>query len=178
MAASAAGLLIFAVFLTGNASRFQADLFSNALIGSATKEASRISGERVRTEISLLTSAISTADNKCTLAVTGDNAGSVSIVDFASMDFIVLLSEGMNSPQRLTYSTGDVPNSTGDWTKKLGSVMSPDLYEPGIFNPGETMVATGRLALPVAGDTAGVVVLGTPNGVTDSLPLSIVTPCP
>ncbi len=178
MGVSAAGLLILAVFLTGTLTMFRAELLGNLLISNAAREASRLAGDRVRTEISLKGATISTGGGSCTLTLTGDNTGATSIVDFPSMDFIILFPEGMNMPQQLIYSTGGSPVSTGGWVKGLGSVLNPDLYQPGILNPAETIVATAKLYLPMPGDTSATVVLGAPNGITDSLSFGLSSPCP
>ena len=157
---------------------FRTGLFGDVLISDATKDASRLLGERARTEISLRSAAIGTANGICTLTVTGDNIGATSIDDFSRMDLIVQFSEGVNVPQRFAYTTGASPVSTGDWVKDLNLASNPDLYEPGILNPGEAIKATAKLDLPSAGDTSGTVTLGTPNGVIDTLSFGLVTPCP
>ena len=176
MAASVAGIMILAVFLVGGLMILRTSLFGDVLLGNAVKEAVDLEGERARTVIGLGTPSIDTGDGTCTLTVTGDNDGAVSLGDFSTMDVIVQTLEGNNAPVQLNYTTGDTPSSTGDWAKELPSTS--DIFAPGIFNPGETITIKARLDLSVAGDTAATVTVGTQNGVTDMRSLSVVTPCP
>ena len=167
-----------AVFMAGALTTFRTGLAGQTAMGQATKQAAKDAGERARTRIVLTTVSLSTAGGTCILTVTGDNIGATSIAEFSRMDMIVQLAEGNNSPQRLTYITGDTPASAGQWTVALGSASTADLYEPGILNPGEAITAKARLDLTVAGDTRATVTLGTPNGAAVAKSLNLITPCP
>ena len=92
------------------------------------------------------------------------------------MDVIVQFTQANNAPQSLEYTTGGTPSSTGEWAKTVTSAT--DKFEPGLFNPGETMVIKAKLNLTQAGDTSGILTVGTPNGVTDTATFSLTTPCP
>ena len=154
---------------------FRSTLFGNVVTSNAIKEATQLVGERNRTEISIQSAAINTSSGSCILVVTGDNEGATSVSDFSMMDVIVQFGEANNYPRRFTYTTGDSPSSAGDWAKEL--VSTSDLFQPGIFNPGEIIVIRGKLSLPEANDTAGTVTVGTDNGVIDTASFSITTPC-
>jgi len=169
--------LILAVFLTGVLMMSRTTLFGNMLTSNAMKESAQLLGERARTEMSLKTPTITTADGSCTLTVTGDNTGSTAITDFPLMDVIVQFAPGANDPQRLNYTTGDSPPSTGDWAKNLTPFSTSDKFQPGIFNPGETVIIKAKLAATVVGDTTGTVTVAAPNGVIDTASFSLTTPC-
>ena len=176
MAASVAGIMVLAVFLVGGLMVLRTSIFGDVPLGNAVKEAVDLEGERARTVIDLGSPSIDTGDGTCTLTVTGDNDGSISIGDFSLMDVIVQTLEGNNAPVQLNYTTGDTPTSTGDWAKELPSTL--DVFAPGIFDPGDTITIKARLDLSTAGDTAATVTVGTPNGVTDTRSFTAVTPCP
>ena len=161
MAASIAGLLILSVIFTGMITTFRSNLFGNVLVGNATKEAAQLLGERNRTEISI--NSITTGDGGCDLTVVLKDTGSTSMSDFSHMDVIVQFTEGMNAARRLTYTGDSGSPGQGEWASTL--IATSDKFEPGIFNPGETMTVTAKLSLPKTGDRAGQVTIGTPNGI-------------
>lgn len=84
---------------------------------------------------------------------------------------IVQYPGGTLGAARLTYSTADSPSS-GEWTKSL----TGDVFEPGLFNPGETMLISGDL--PATGADTGTVTVGTPNGVIDTACFDMLVACP
>ena len=178
MVVSITGLLVMAVFFAAMLDTFRSNLVGDMLVGTAIKEATYVSGERNRTEIGITGGpTLSASSVECTLRMTGDNTGATSMFDFSSMDLILQTDQGNNPAQKLTYTTatsGDVPVSTGDWA----GVLSAHPFEPGIFNPGETMGITVRVDLPVSGDTSGQVTLATPNGVTTVGSFSLTPPAP
>lgn len=178
MSATIAGLLILAVFLAGVLMMFRSTLFGNVSTGSALREAAQFEGEQSRTEIKLTAGSVSTAGGNCILTVTGDNDGVTSISNFDEMDVIVQMVEGNNPPQSLTYNSGDSPTSTGDWAKDLTPFFTSDAFQPGIFNPGETIVIQAKLSLTVAGDSNATMTVAAPNGVTGTRTVSLTTPCP
>ena len=110
--------------------------------------------------------------------MTGDNDGVTSISNFDEMDVIVQMVEGNSPPQSLTYNSGDSPTSTGDWAKDLTPFSTSDAFQPGIFNPGETIVIQAKLSLTVAGDSNATMTVAVPNGVTGTRTVSLTTPCP
>ena len=168
MGAAVAGLLILGVFFTGQAMMSRSTLYGNLLLASANKEAVRLSGERARTVIAI--NGTST-DGFCNLTVDVDNTGAVSIRDPSLMDVVVQFAGGSTAAQRLVY-VGSSPLALGEWTANSISGQ----FEPGIFNPGETMQISGKLSLS-APESTGIVTVGTPNGVIDVAYFPAVTPC-
>ena len=82
MAASLAGLLILAVFLTSAVTVSRTNLVGTAAVSSALQESTSLDGQQFRTKISFDDAAINTVDGSCNLTATGDNTGAASIVDF------------------------------------------------------------------------------------------------
>ena len=168
MGAAVAGLLLLGVFFTGQAIMSRSSLYGNLLVATATKEAIRLSGERAR---SLIAIAGTNTDGLCNLTLDVDNTGAVSIRDPSLMDVVVQFAGGSTSTQRLVY-VGSGPLALGEWTANSISGQ----FEPGIFNPGETMQISGKISLAVP-ESTGTVTVGTPNGVIDTAPFPAVTPC-
>ena len=168
MGAAVAGLLILGVFFTGQAMMSRATIHGNLLVAIATKEAVRFSGERSRTVIAINGT---NTDGFCNLTVDVDNTGAVAIKDIPIMDVVVQFPGGSTAPQRLVYVVSG-PLATGEWTTNSISGQ----FEPTIFNPGETMQISGKLLLAIP-ESAGMVTVGTPNGVIDAASFPAVTPC-
>ena len=166
MGATIAGLLISAFFFTGALMMFRTTLYGNVLIGDTTRESIRISGERARTEIKI----ISIVGGGCSLTITVDNTGSTSIANVSLMDVIVQFPASNNSAQRLTYDQAGPPG-IGEWTVNLISGQ----FQPGIFDPGETMTIGAQLSLVEAG--AGTVTVGSHNGIIDTGAFPTLSPC-
>ena len=168
MGAAVAGLLLLGVFFTGQAIMSRSAIHGNLMVAMATKEAIRFSGERSRTLIAINGT---NTDGFCNLTVDVDNRGAVAIKDIPIMDVVVQFPGGSTAPQRLVY-VGSAPLAAGQWT--TNSISGP--FEPTIFNPGETMQISGKLMLAMP-ESAGMVTVGTPNGVIDAASFPAVTPC-
>ena len=168
MGAAVAGLLLLGVFFTGQAMMSRSTIHGNLLMAIATKEAIRFSGERSRTVIAI--NGAST-DGSCNLTVDVDNTGAVSIKDLPIMDVVVQYPGGSTAAQRLVYVNAG-PLALGEWTPNSISGQ----FDPGIFNPGETMQFSGKLSLS-GPESTGTVTVGTPNGVIDDASFPAVAPC-
>lgn len=128
---------------------------SYTMWSDASRSAQHLSTERNRTAIQF-SSATATAD-RATVNATLKNIGTTDIHDLALMDVFIEYT-GNTTPHKYRLSPAQ-------W-----SVLSlnPDTFQPGGWNPGETLnIAIG---LPVAADpnTQGALVVATPNGVTVS----------
>ena len=168
MGATLAGLLILTLFLASSLIMSRSTLHGNTLVGMSTKLAIRLSGERARTAIDITSTS---GDGACNLTINVDNTGTVSVKELSLMDVVVQFPGGNNPPERLEYA-GSTPPNLGQWSAT--SVSGP--FEPGIFNPGETMTIDAQLLLIEADD--GTVTVGTPNGIVDTAVFPVLTPCP
>ena len=167
MASSLAGLLILAMFLTTSLITFRSTLFGDVAVSSASREASRVIGENARAEIAI-DSAV--GDTFCSLTLAVLNTGATRVLDIEKMDVIVQFGAGNNAAQQLTY-TPSGPPLVGQWTDTALSGS----FEPGIFNPGESLTIEGKALLIETG--TGTITVGTPSGVTDSIELGAMAPC-
>ena len=150
---------------------FRTTLFGNVITDSAMKQATQLAGERARTIISIQAT---TGDNDpVTLTVELKNTGATSITDFEDMDVVVQYPGGSGLPQRLTY-TESSSAASGQWNQSLTSTS--DKFEPGLFNPGETMIIEAKPS--TTEDETGRVTVATPNGVTDNACFDWKSSCP
>ena len=150
-------MLVMAVLLSGVVIMSRAVSTSYITTGTAVREAAAVSGDRERT-IVVFDTATSTGAN---LTVDVDNTGSTSVSDYTQMDFIVTYTSGSGTEVvRLTYVT---TTPAGDqWTH---TTTTPDLYQPGIWDPGEMITLDAVLSPAQTGGTSGTLNVATPNGV-------------
>ncbi|NQW22961.1 MAG: hypothetical protein HQ475_05895 [SAR202 cluster bacterium] len=167
MASTMAGLLILAMFLTTSLITFRSTLFGDVAVSSASREAGKALGDKSRTEISI-DSAV--GDTFCSLTLVVLNTGATRVLNIEEMDVIVQFGIGNNAAQQLAY-TPSGPPAVGQWT----DTTLTGSFEPGIFNPGESLTIDGKALLIEAG--IGTITVGTPNGVTDSIDLAAMAPC-
>ena len=180
MGPAIAGLLILGVFFTGAFMLFRTTLFGDVVVSNAVQEATDLAAERARTSIRITPDTGETANNTGTLTISVENTGSttihplrLSVLDFSIMDVIVQYPAGIIPATRLSY-TASAPPAAGEWSQSL--TPESDLFERGIFNPGEIMVIVAQL--PQRGDDTGWVTVATPNGVVDSSCFRLAVACP
>ena len=160
MDTSIGGILIISVLLAAVLLMSRATNVSDITRGAAIKEANRLSGERSRTDIDVVQfTGIGTK-----IDVDVKNNGNTSISDFAQIDYIIQYTKTAASAltvERMTYNPGSSAN--GDW--QISPPITPNTFQPGIWDPGETMPLSGNLSGVPLGGTAVAVWVSTPNGV-------------
>ena len=146
------GVLLVAVMLMS-----RTFIVSNTVLGTAMREAAELSGERARTVINI-ENATSTGDG---LTVELSNTGSTSVSDYEHMDFIVRYQGSGTQIKRLTYTSSALGDD--EWTN---GTTTPDTYQPGIWDPGETITLEASLDPAHDTSTPWTLHVATPNGVT------------
>ena len=93
------------------------------------------------------------------------NEGHTNLQDFAQWDILVQYQGG--STAYLSYAANGLP-STGQWSTTGIFVTGglPEVFDPGILNPGEYMTLQLSVATPIQSGQMARVVVSTPNGVT------------
>ena len=161
MGVNVAALLILAVLITMLSMLARSTIISNTVVGLTMERAVDRAGERGRTNFTIQ----STTGGGANLTVVVINSGSSPVSDLPHMDFIVdytgTAGGGAQVIARLTYTQGALSNN--QWKK---SSITPDEFEPGTWNPGETMTLDAQLDPPQQSATTGTVAVGTPNGVS------------
>ena len=135
-------------------------IISDTNVGLAAERAVDRTGDRSRTTF-IIQSATGSGAN---LTVVARNDGSAPVSDFAHMDFIVdYIGGGAQVIVRLTYTEGALGNN--QWKR---TSITPDLFQPGTWNPGETVTLDAQLDSAQDAATTGTVAVGTPNGVAST----------
>ena len=163
-------IVCIALILVGGMTMSQGFLSSVDTTTAGMEDVSVRDEEIMRTNLSTL-SANLTAPNW--LEVTLKNNGQTKLSDFARWDVIVQYydSGGSYNVKWLPYVTGALGDD--QWTKKgiylNAAGDTPEVFEPGILNPGEEMVIEAELNPKVGAGTTNDVIIFTPNGVLASI---------
>lgn len=133
-------------------------------LGQQIKGIEARAGEQARTRLAITSTSLDVPHAVLTVQVRND--GQTNLSAWEAMDVIVTYSDAtLPTPVRrtvyLTYTSGPLTDNT--WTVTL---ISPDSFEPGILNPGETATLTIRLNPAVGLATSNVIVIAAENGVT------------
>ncbi|MBI5654010.1 MAG: hypothetical protein HZC40_26715 [Chloroflexi bacterium] len=143
----------------------------NALTAQATlADAARVmqerAGERARTNLAPVSATTSGAGDQVFFTV--KNAGTQKLADYEKWDVILQYSDGATN-QIKWYPYGMGANR---WSAQIYQVVSPvtaEVFEPGVFNPGEEIYITVNVAPNVGASTLNLAKISTPNGITASL---------
>ncbi len=126
-------------------------------------------GEISRTSVSSLgTSVISNSRLDFTVA----NSGQSQLRQISDWDLIVWYEGASGSGLQiewLTYTTSATP-SAGEWTLtgiyEDAATLDPEVYQPGIVNPGEEFIIRAELGPAAATSSSNTVTLAVEQGVT------------
>ena len=123
----------------------------------------------MRTDISIV-SANQTAPNL--VQVTLSNSGQTKLADFNEWDVILNYydSDGRDHVEELLYTTGALNDNQWDLQGIYldATQQIPEVFDPGILDPGDQMVIACQLNPPVGSNTTNQITIATPNGVTAS----------
>jgi hypothetical protein len=98
------------------------------------------------------------------------NDGQTALRDWASWDVFLqyYAAGGVYTNVRVPYTEAAEP-SNNEWTVAglyRVAPSTPEVFQPGIFDPNEEMVIRVRMAPSSDASGANVIVIGTPNGIT------------
>jgi archaellum component FlaF (FlaF/FlaG flagellin family) len=150
-------LILLATVSYATSSLSSADMISNSF--KKTVERAREIG---RTDISATGAITSTGGSA--VVVTLRNDGNTSLRNFSRWDVIVKYQNGATA--WIPYAASAVPGWSDNGTFLNGS---PDVFEPGIFNPAETLKINVRLSPAVADNTTNLAVISTDSGVNTQI---------
>lgn len=135
----------------------------------ATQEREARSDARARTALTLV--GVETQSAGTLIVITLRNTGTTKLADFDEWDMIVqyYTAAGVYVTDWFPYVTSGSP-ADNQWTV-LGIYISaadtrPEVYDPGILNPGEEVVIQIKVAPAVGMDTTNLVTIAVPNGVS------------
>jgi hypothetical protein len=169
METALAALIILTVVLYGAVTVIHDYLSAQDAIMTSWREMEERLGERARTDISPLGAETQSAG--AIVEVILRNEGDTKLADFDQWDVIVQYyrASGQYLINWLPYTEVESPGDN-EWTVAgiylSASEATPEVYEPGILNPGEEMVIRMKVKPPVGPATTNLATIATPNGVS------------
>jgi hypothetical protein len=163
-------LLVLAVLVSGVLILVGGSFNSVDVLSQSWKEMEGTSNEIMRTSINDI--GYEVWDSGKRLNVTLENDGGVALRDFDQWGVTVEYYKNANDYriEWFSYDESYLPGGS-QWAVKgiyLVAESDPEVFEPGIFNPGEEMVVSMRFAPFVGTGTTNRVTIATANGVTTS----------
>lgn len=132
------------------------------------KDLGKLSQEKLGSSISISSAGVAgTSPGVSTdITVAVDNTGSQSVADFSEMDVIVQYTDSGDNLVRKYLSYNASGLGSNQWTSPLTGV-TPDSFNPGMWDPDETFTINLRVAPDVKTGTSALVVVGTPRAASD-----------
>lgn len=162
-------VICIALIVVGGMTMSQSFLSSVDSTALSFEKASQQNEEILRTDISTLSTLLASST---LLEVSLRNSGQTKLNDFARWDVIAqYFADGdIYHVSWLPYTSG-IPGNN-EWTVKgiyTDSVTeTQEVFEPGIFNPGEEMKIRAILDPSVGRETTNLIIISTPNGISAS----------
>ncbi len=131
--------------------------------------------DTARTSLTAVSATTTATSTQVRLVLSND--GQVGLRDFAHWDVLVQYYNGAGSLfiKRLTHSSAAVPGND-EWIVDGifldEQAPTPEVFEPGILNPGEEMVVLAKVNPSFGVGTNNLATVSTPNGVAISINFS------
>ncbi len=151
------GVMILAI--TGVSSR---SMSAQAVVMEASRTMLEREGDRMRTALTPVSATTSGGGDSVQLVLR--NSGITRLGDLESWDVILNYADGAGG-QRRWYSYGV---ETNQWNYRLfqnAASLSPEVFDPGLLNPGEEIMITVNISPPVEPGTSGLAAIAVANGV-------------
>jgi hypothetical protein len=171
MESALVSLIIITVALFGFLTLTDSYLSMQDTLMVARQEMEERDQERARTELTLV--GAETLSNGAIVAITLKNEGATRLADFDQWDVVIQYYTGAGVyvtnwfPYVETAMPGDNQWAVaGLYTSAAGAV--PEVYEPGILNPGEEIVIQVKVLPEIGADTTNLATIAVSNGVSQS----------
>ena len=152
-------LIVVALIVLTIAGLSQASISAQATVAQSSGAMQERVSERTRTNIMPLAAQASPLGFPATaVSITLKNTGSVKLSDFSKWDVILQSSGG-------TVKWYPGLDLWKDSIYQSAATQTREVFEPGIFNPGEEMIATLNVSSAIAISTTNLAVIATPNGI-------------
>ena len=168
MESSLAAIIIVTLILFGALTLSHSYLTAQAAIAESWSEREARAREQAQTALSPGRAQTLDAGSLVEIAVLND--GGVKLADFARWDVILdYHAAGSRQVQWYPYIRAIAPGSdqwtvTGIYLDEACTI--PEVYDPGILNPGEVAVIRVRVAVPVGSGTINQATVSTWNGIS------------
>lgn len=175
MGTAIVSLLSIGIMLTGTLMLASGSFFAFDMVSDSLHQVEQRIGERARTRLSVVSATTTATSTQVKLVLRND--GQVALRDFAHWDVVVQYFDGTGNLfiKRLTHSSAAVPGNDQwivDGIFLVEQTATPEVFEPGILNPGEEMVVLAKVNPAVGVDTNNLATVSTPNGVAISVNFS------
>lgn len=166
MATVVAGMLVIAALVVNSVLLLGTTVFNEEQLALAEREADSAIYLRTHSGVTIDTAGSTSGGPPTTITLTIRNSGAVSVADFGDMDVIAmyLSSGGALTTERLAYSAGAPADNQWGVTS-----ISPDSFNPGIWDPDETATLDLRVSPAVEPGAPVTVTIVAPSGSTDSV---------
>ena len=161
------GAFLVVVMLT-----FGTVLVTTTTQATSLSEASEVKAAQVGAVIAITSTSTGDVVGGTEITVVVDNSGATSYGDISQLDVLAKYtnSTGDQEVGRLVYVCKQLCGNPGnpgndEWTV---STISPDSYNPRMWDPDETATLSLKVAPKVKSGTSGTVVVVLPEGVSDS----------
>lgn len=155
-------LIVIALLILTVMGLAQASITAQATIAQSSGAMQERVGERARTGIAPLNAqATPLGAPASTVQITLKNTGTTKLSDFNQWDVILQYSDGVSN-QVKWYPGLDT------WANTIylsAATLTPEVYDPGILNPNEEMIATLTVTPSIGVGTTNLAVVSTPNGI-------------
>ena len=173
MSSLASGIIVIASFLLASVIMFGTFLTMSTTQSQSLKDLGNINKEKIGSSISITSAIVSAASAGVStdLTLTVNNTGSQSVADFSEMDVIVQYTDSSDNlvQKYLIYSASGYGDN--EWTNPITGV-TPDTFNPRMWDPDETFTINLRLAPEVKSGTSALVVVITPKAASDQTSIS------
>ena len=166
------GAMVMAIFLLVAMLTFSTVLGTTTTQGTSLREASDLRVGQVTGTIFITSATAIASGDGSNVTVTADNTGAISYANWSELDLLTKYtnSTGDQEVKRLDYTCKQLCGDSGgpgdnQWTV---SSLSPDSYNPKMWDPDETAIIDLRLVPAAGAGTQGTVAVVVPGGVSDS----------
>ena len=169
-------LFAIAIILGGTATLTASTFSSASTVSASLEDMVERRGERARTQLTLVQADIAGSGPDVDISLR--NTGQVPLANFDRWDVVIRYYQKTNNREltvrRLVYTSGTPTD--GQWTVEGiyldASSSTPEVFDPGILNPGEEVVLRLTISPAVPNNTDNLVKIATDNGVTVEAPFS------
>jgi hypothetical protein len=162
-----AAIVVIGLILYAGLAIFEESMTTQAQLTESWLEMEERTEARIDTTMTPISATTTTSG--AVVEVTLRNDGSTRLVDFDRWD-VVLQYYSDTSYEMGWYPYVSGPLGNNQWTVKGiytdAAAAQPEVFEPGIFNPGEELVVQLQLLPTIGMTTTNMIVIGTANGVT------------
>ncbi len=170
MSIIAPGIMVITVFLLASALMFGTFLTASATQGDSLKDLATTNTAQAGDQLNITSAVMDDQENDSgDLTVTVDNTGSRSTPDFSRMDVILEYTDTSDNAVVIYIDHSTAAPLANEWTV---SGITPDSFNPNMWDSDEVITIDILVSPLVKRNTAALVVVVTPWGISDTSPVT------